>query len=198
MALAIPSNIASEARKIKGLGDPASSLEGHNRSCASISRVADYTHAFVGFLPCRFLRSACARASPRAPPAADDQHFRATVDDRGGFMQPVSTTVKLAAVAMTAASAIGLGFSAAAQEVRPPFTADQCRTAQAVIYELLGKYSGRMSAELARSLGAFSKSNCDMTTTFEHRPGQDDNAFGEFNLRMVAIRKQQLSSLAPR
>lgn len=160
------------------------------RACASISKCSFYTHAFVGFLSCRFLRLR-AGARLRAPPALDNWLRRQTVEPRGGIMRPTSTSVKLAAVAMTAPSALGLGFSAAAQESRPPFSPQQCREANAVILELLKKYSKVISPALAKSWSDFGDSNCDMNSKFVMEEGRDNAAHGEFRTRMVAIRMRQ-------
>ena len=104
---------------------------------------------------------------------------------------------KAAAIAVTAHVALGALFPAAAQQVAAPFSSAQCRSAQNSIDALLVKYRGRMSPELARSLGTFAQSNCDMNTDLSRRPGIDDAAFGEFNLLMVAIRRQQVSAATP-
>ena|SRR5688572_18801982 len=64
----------------------------------------------------------------------------------------------------------------------------QCRTARAISSEILQRYTGRMSAELARGFGEFGRT-CDLATRFERVPGTaDDSAWGEFRVRIIALR----------
>jgi hypothetical protein len=67
-------------------------------------------------------------------------------------------------------------------------TAAQCRDARAVALATLKKYSGKISAALAKSFGRFSET-CDLSTKFDTVPGTaDDDAFGEFRVKMTVIR----------
>jgi hypothetical protein len=67
-------------------------------------------------------------------------------------------------------------------------TASQCRNARAVALATLKKYTGKISASLARSFGRFSDT-CDLTTKFDTASGTaDDDAFAEFRLKMTVIR----------
>jgi hypothetical protein len=79
----------------------------------------------------------------------------------------------------------------------PPATAQQtlnqaqCRQARAVTLDILKRYTGKMSAPLAKSFGRFVE-NCDVKTQFDTVPGSaDDQAFGEFRIKMTVIRTSE-------
>ena len=110
----------------------------------------------------------------------------------GSLVQELRTsTFRKGAIALTAAAAMAAGgalvsFPAAAQET--VLGDAQCRTARAVAIAVLEKYSGKISEPLANSFAAFNKS-CDLKTKFERVPGTpDDDAFGEFRVKIIAIR----------
>ena len=114
----------------------------------------------------------------------------------------------IAAGAMLATSTLAGIFPAAAQQstaqpassasqVGVPFTAQQCDDATRIIIALLGKYEGRMSAHLAKSMGDFVRSKCDLNTSFSRLPGVDDAPYGEFRLRMIALRSGRGAAAAP-
>ena len=89
----------------------------------------------------------------------------------------------LGAVALIGASAMG-AFPAAAAEV---LNDAQCRTAIGATIRTLEEFTGKMSAPFAQSLGAFAKT-CDLGTTFNRVPGQDDKAWDTFRVRLNVIR----------
>lgn len=74
--------------------------------------------------------------------------------------------------------------SASAQET---LTDAQCRDARAVALATVRKYA--VSAALAQSFAKFAQ-KCDLETNFDIVPGTDDEkAFGEFRIKLFAIRR---------
>jgi hypothetical protein len=74
-------------------------------------------------------------------------------------------------------------------ETAQPFNDKQCRDAISIATHLMTKYRGRISEQLARSFGRFRDSNCDLGTDFTRVEGtSDDEAFGEFRLRLIVLR----------
>jgi hypothetical protein len=81
--------------------------------------------------------------------------------------------------------------AAAASEI---LDGTKCREARAVVLATLTEFKGKMSAPLAKSLVKFSET-CDLNTDFERVPGTpDDQAFGKFRLKIIAIKMAQASA----
>lgn len=106
--------------------------------------------------------------------------------------------MRLAAGLLSTATLVGAGFPAAAQQAKAPFSARQCDDAKSVIIGLLSKYQGRISADMARSFGAFTQSNCDLNTNFVRNNAADEQAFGELRVRLVALRTGTNGGVAPK
>jgi len=70
----------------------------------------------------------------------------------------------------------------AAADQLPP---KQCRDAQAVAAAVITRYN--ISPRLATSFRKFRLSNCDLETDFERDTDVDENAFGEFRLKLIAL-----------
>jgi hypothetical protein len=82
-------------------------------------------------------------------------------------------------------------FPAAAEQA---FTPKQCENAIAISTSILDKYKGRISEKLVSSFGRFRDSHCDLATPFTRIEGTaDDQAFGEFRLKLIALRTANLS-----
>jgi len=82
-------------------------------------------------------------------------------------------------------------FPAGAQ---PPLTKDQCYQAMAVVDALTTKYNGRISADFIKSIKTFVARDCDMDVEFKVIPGTSDkDAFGEFRLKITAIKTAEAS-----
>jgi hypothetical protein len=70
-----------------------------------------------------------------------------------------------------------------------PFTAQQCREAIIISDAIKRKYAGRISEKLVASFARFRDSNCDLSTPFTRVEGtSDDQAYGEFRVRLIAMR----------
>jgi len=81
---------------------------------------------------------------------------------------------------------VTIGASPSGAESLPP---KQCRDAVSISTEILTKYRSRISAKLIASFGQFRESNCDLSTEFTRVEGTaDDEAFGEFRVRLIALR----------
>jgi hypothetical protein len=90
--------------------------------------------------------------------------------------------------ALTTAGVVGayaLGaFPAAAQQ------AFKCEDAVKIANGIVRDYKGKLSPDFIRSFVRFSDSNCDLQTTFSRVDGtSDEQAFKEFRVRLVALRK---------
>jgi hypothetical protein len=101
----------------------------------------------------------------------------------------------VAACARVAVATIGLlaasGAFGAAAQTGAPLTTKQCSDAISISTAIMTKYRGRISEKLARSFGQFRDSNCDLKTTFTRVEGTaDDAAFGEFRLKLIALRTE--------
>jgi hypothetical protein len=79
-------------------------------------------------------------------------------------------------------------FQACAQTGQP-FTAKQCSDAISIANAVVQSYKGQLSKDLIDSFVRFGRSNCDLSTTFTRIEGtSDEKAFGEFRVRLVALR----------
>jgi hypothetical protein len=101
---------------------------------------------------------------------------------RSPFQSFGGRAAAFATAAVVGASAFA--FPAAAQEVLSDV---QCRSAKGAVIQTLDEFTGKMSAPFARSLGEFAKT-CDLGTTFNRVPGQDDKAWDTFRVRINVIR----------
>lgn len=63
----------------------------------------------------------------------------------------------------------------------------QCREAKGATIRTLEEFTGKMSGSLAESLSEFAKS-CSLQTKFNRVPGQDDQAWDVFRVRINLIR----------
>jgi hypothetical protein len=84
------------------------------------------------------------------------------------------------------ALALAGAVSAATAQQQIALTPQQCSQAQDIAYSLMKKY--KISPRLAASFRNFRLSNCDMKTVFERDTDTDEKAFGEFRLRLIALR----------
>lgn len=103
-----------------------------------------------------------------------------------------TTSFRNGAKALTTAAIIGLSalgsFPAAAQQALLP--AEQCRNAIIISNAIKDRYNGRLSAKLIASFGQFRDSNCDLNTPFTRVEGTaDEDAFGEFRLKLIVLRR---------
>jgi len=115
----------------------------------------------------------------------------------------VRRTVLAAAVALTGASAaLGqqlvdnikpapLPPAAATAALLPP---DQCRSAILIGTEIMERNA--ISGRLASSFERFRLSNCRLDTVFERETDIDNRAFGEFRVRLIALRMSAANSPA--
>jgi hypothetical protein len=77
-------------------------------------------------------------------------------------------------------------FPAAAQQALSPA---QCRDAISISTQIMTRYRGKISADLAQSFGKFGDSKCDLQTAFTRKEGTaDEQAFGEFRVKLIALR----------
>lgn len=109
------------------------------------------------------------------------------------FASKSTSTFRKAAIGLSTAAFIGssiLGaFPAAAQQTGTPFTAQQCSDAISIANAIVQKNKGKISRELIESFVAFAQSKCDLKTQFTRVDGTaDEDAFGEFRLKLVALR----------
>ena len=98
-------------------------------------------------------------------------------------MRTSAVTAKLIAATLTAASVVGAIFPAAAQQA---FSQQQCRDAQVIGNAIMQRYA--ISDRLAGSYRRFIGSGCDMNTDWELVTPVDQQAFGEYRIRLVALR----------
>jgi hypothetical protein len=77
----------------------------------------------------------------------------------------------------------------AASQKGQRLTAQQCRDAIIVSDAIKRKYAGRISAKLVASFAQFRDSSCDLGTSFTRvERTADDDAYGEFRVRLIALR----------
>ena len=94
--------------------------------------------------------------------------------------------------ALVAGTSVLSGFSAAAQQAS--LTSEQCQNAISISTQIMTKYRGQISDKLARSFGQFRDSKCDLSTPFTRVEGTaDEKAFGEFRLKLIALRTADAS-----
>ena len=94
-------------------------------------------------------------------------------------------TVRVAAVALL----ICLGLLSDAQaQAGAPFTDKQCSDAISIANALVQRNKARISAELIDSFLRFSRSKCDLNTDWKLVTKTDEAIFGEFRVRLVALR----------
>lgn len=95
---------------------------------------------------------------------------------------------------MTAAALVGASvlasFPAAAQEMLPP---NLCSQANDVAYAIMSKYP--ISPSMATSFNRFRVSKCDLDTDFNTLTPVDEQAFGEFRVKLIALKK--MASVSP-
>jgi hypothetical protein len=92
---------------------------------------------------------------------------------------------------ITIATLLAIGASASAQQSNT-LTEQQCRDAISISTGIINKYGKEISSKFADSFVAFANSNCDLDTPFTRVEGtKDEDAFGEFRLRIIALRMQQ-------
>jgi hypothetical protein len=89
--------------------------------------------------------------------------------------------LRKSAIAASAIAAFGL--PAAAEQALSPL---QCRDALVIGNAVMTKYA--VSPRLATSFKNFRLSNCDPKTVFERDTDIDDKAFGEFRVKLIALR----------
>jgi hypothetical protein len=100
------------------------------------------------------------------------------------------SSFRKSAIALTTVAALAAiaSFPAAAQQAAS-LTPQQCENAISVSTGIMTKYRGRISEDLARSFGRFRDSKCDLKTDFTRVQGtQDEKAFGEFRVLLIAMR----------
>ena len=85
-----------------------------------------------------------------------------------------------------------LGFPAAAQQA---FSLTQCRDALVVGNAILSKYA--VSQRLASSFKNFRLSGCNPKTVFERENEVDEDAFGEFRIKLIALRTEAAQRSLP-
>jgi hypothetical protein len=96
------------------------------------------------------------------------------------------TAFALGALAFVGPAILGMFPAAAQQTSLPP---KQCEDAISISTAIMTKYQGRISAKLADSFGRFRDSRCDLGTQFTRVEGTaDEVAFGEFRVRLIAMR----------
>jgi hypothetical protein len=107
-------------------------------------------------------------------------------------LHPNRTWRNAAFAAVVAGSSLLAGFSAAAQQTA--LTNEQCQNAISISTQIMTKYRGQISEKLAKSFGQFRDSKCDLSTSFSRVEGTaDEKAFGEFRLKLIALRTADIS-----
>jgi hypothetical protein len=88
---------------------------------------------------------------------------------------------------------LAAAYPAAAQQAGTPFTAKQCSDAVSIATVLVEKNKDSISRALVDSFVRFSRSNCDLNTDWELAGQADERIFGEFRVRLVALRSADLN-----
>jgi hypothetical protein len=76
----------------------------------------------------------------------------------------------------------------AAQQVNGSLSAQQCSDALSIAHQLVARNAGKISSDLRDSFARFGKSNCALETDWKTTGKQDEEIFGEFRLRLIAMR----------
>jgi hypothetical protein len=99
-----------------------------------------------------------------------------------------SSKAKILAAAIAAAGAIGAS-GAQADSLNPK----QCDDAISLATTIVQRNAGKISPGLKDSFIAFSKSNCDLNTDWKITGQVDESIFGEFRLKLIALRSAAVS-----
>lgn len=94
----------------------------------------------------------------------------------------------LATAGVLAANAMGLFAASAQQQQQTALTEKQCSDAISIANAVVQSHKGKLSKELIDSFVKFGKSNCDLNTDWKLMGRTDEQAFGEFRVRLVALR----------
>lgn len=103
-----------------------------------------------------------------------------------------TTSFRTGATALTTAAVIGLSAFGAAAQQQSALTAKQCSDAISIANAVVQSHKGKLSQELVESFVRFGKSNCDLNTDWKLMGKADEQAFGEFRLRLVALRSADI------
>lgn len=101
---------------------------------------------------------------------------------------PRSGSFRRAAIGLASAAMIGLAsFAATAQQV--VLTSQQCSNAISIANGIVERNQGKISKELIGSFVQFSSSRCNMDTDWKLTTKADEDAFGEFRLKLIVLRR---------
>jgi hypothetical protein len=101
---------------------------------------------------------------------------------------PVLTSSSLGRRTLRGAAVATLAtiYPAAAQQVA--LTAKQCSDAVSIANALMRSNTGKISGDLVDSFTKFRVSKCDLNTDWKIANEDDRRVFGEFRLRLIALR----------
>jgi len=128
-------------------------------------------------------------------PRLGSHHYDLTTSAFGNTAQNLTSARMRRAIAGAAMGALAVlaAFPVNAQQ-QVALTSKQCEDAVSISTAIMTKYRGQISEKLARSFGQFRDSKCDLGTPFTRVEGTaDDKAFGEFRLKLIALRTADVS-----
>ena len=76
-----------------------------------------------------------------------------------------------------------------AQQSGAPLTKQQCSDAMSIALAIVERNKGRISAGLIDSFSRFGKSGCDLNTDWKLTGKNDEDAFAQFRVQLIAMRK---------
>lgn len=111
---------------------------------------------------------------------------------RLGSLSPDLTRFDFGKTARSLTAGALMSIAAAYPSAAQQLPRDECRLAMAVVGELFTKHNGKLSQQFVDSVKSFVKNDCDMATDFKMVEGtNDDIAFGELRVRLIAYRTSQ-------